>query len=84
MIDKILIALIILLSLIFLFTTPDRGQSDIWGAFKNSNLPVAESTLYRVEDPSGTDIRVYEWKTKSNDTCVMAFSTNGGVGLDCL
>ena len=55
MIDKILIALIILLFLTLLFTPPDRGQ-----------------------------IRVYEWKTKSNDTCVMAFSTNGGVGLDCL
>lgn len=84
MINKVLLSTVALLTCVFLFTTPDTGQSDIWGAFKNSNLPVAESTLYRVEDPSGTDIRVYEWKTKNNDTCVMAFSTNGAVGLDCL
>ena len=71
-------------ALIILLATPNKSQSDLWGAFKNSNIPKAESILYRVEDPSGYDIRVYEWKTKSNDTCVMAFSTNGGVGLDCL
>jgi hypothetical protein len=50
-----------------------------------SDLPTQESTGYRVE-AYGWDVRVYEFTpvTADNVLCVMAFGSNGAVGLTCV
>jgi hypothetical protein len=58
------------------------GDSDgaLWfsGALKDKVAPTAEYAL----ETSGTNVRVYEWTTKSGMECAAIFSKKGA-GYDC-
>lgn len=66
----------------FAASNPALAQNWLGAAIGTANWPTVESEAYKVE-AFGSDLRVYEWQTKSGATCVAATAEKGPFGIQC-